>query len=247
MKVCVVVPHYHHHEQIGAVLHDLQPLALDIIIIDDGSDTDSVSRLRVAVSEFPRTTLVERRNNGGKGAAVKTGIRAALERGYTHVLQIDADGQHTIADAEQLLRTAARQPDALITGAPVFADDMPRSRRWGRYLTHFCVALETLSRRPGDTMCGFRIYPVKTITDLLRRYNTGDRMDFDIEIVVKADWAGIPIVHVPTTVHYPDDGVSHFDYVSDNARITAMHIRLIVGMLAQSPRLISRWFRQRPG
>src|SRR5262249_14523934 len=171
--------------------------------------------------------VVRRERNGGKGAAVKTGLRAARELGYTHALQIDADGQHDTADIPKFLAHAAARPQAAILGHPVFDATMPRGRRAAHALTNFMVFLQTGGRFIVDPQCGFRVYPVEAALAVGPR---GDRMDFDIEIAVRLHWAGVPIVNVPTGVRYlpaADGGTSHFRPVRDNVAISWMHARLL--------------------
>jgi len=161
---------------------------------------------------------------------VMAGLRAAAAAGFTHAVQVDADGQHDIADLPKLPAASQSDPEALVCGAPQFDDSVPRSRLYGRQLTSFWVAIETLSLTMPDTMCGFRVYPLASCCALLDAVTLGKRMDFDIEIAVRLHWAGVPIVNVPTGVRYlpaADGGTSHFRPVRDNVAISWMHARLL--------------------
>ena len=122
----------------------------------------------------------------------------------------------------------------------MFGADVPRHRHYGRYLTHGMVWLNTLSFAIRDSMCGFRLYPLAPALEAWGRMRAGRRMDFDTEILVRMYWDGTPVVNLPTAVRYPLDGVSHFDLLRDNLRITAMHTRLFLGMLLRLPRLLMR-------
>lgn len=240
MKICIVVPFYNHAGAIENVVDALKPLDLHCLIVDDGSDAEAQQVLsKIAMCEsWVKILLLPR--NGGKGAAVMAGCDAALAAGFTHALQIDADGQHDAADAARLLELAARHPEAMIGGVAVYDSTVPRSRRYGRYLTHGLVWLQTLSLEIRDSMCGFRIYPLATTCDVWRRHRVGRRMDFDIEIMVRLHWKGVRIIAFPTRVTYPSDGVSHFNLVKDNIFITGMHVRLLFGMLLRLPLLLYR-------
>jgi glycosyltransferase involved in cell wall biosynthesis len=185
-------------------------------------------------------TLLRLPVNGGKGAAVMAGLRAARRAGFTHALQIDADGQHTLADVTRFVEEARRHPDAVICGCPVFDDSIPKARYYGRYLTHAMVWLETLSFDIRDSMCGFRLYPLQAVTDLTTRAKIGARMDFDTDILVRLHWRGVPTRWIATSVSYPTDGVSHFRMFFDNVRMTSLHVRLTLGMLVRSPVLLWR-------
>ena len=190
-------------------------------------------------------TLVRHDTNRGKGAAVLTGLGAAQSAGFTHALQIDADGQHNVDDAPLLIASSRARPEAMITGQPQFDASVPRMRLYLRYLTHAMVSVNTLTLTLRDAMCGFRVYPIARVLDIATRIDFGQRMDFDIEVLVRLDWAGVPIVLLPTRVRYPDGGVSHFQLFRDNARITSMHTRLFFGMLIRSPQLIARALMRR--
>lgn len=237
----ILVPHYEHVQQFEASLPELMELAVPLLVVDDGSDTDTFARLRSLAREHG-FKLIRRAENGGKGAAVMDGFAAAAERGYTHAVQVDADGQHHLPDIERLLEASQRHPAAMVCGRPVFGDDMPAERRWGRKVTDFFVMLETWSLRIEDAMCGLRVYPLDETLRLMADRKPGRRMDFDTDIIVRADWAGMPLRFLPTEVRYPEGGVSHFHYVRDNIDMTAMHARLMAGMLWRIPTLVRRTF-----
>ena len=238
----LLVPCYNHGRQIEATLAALKPCGLPCLLVDDGSDAETAGTLDELAAQHDWVRLVRLPCNRGKGAAVAAGIEAAREQGYSHVLQIDADGQHAIDDVPRLLEIAAERPDALVSGRPIYGDDIPAARFYGRYVTHVLVWLETLSLDITDSMCGFRVYPVEPTWRLLSGHAIGRRMDFDTDIMVRLYWAGTPVVFLDTCVSYPESGVSHFHYLSDNLRIAWMHVRLVGGMILRLPRLLARRF-----
>ncbi len=242
MRVCAVVPVYDHAAAAARVVAALDALSLPCVVVDDGSEARAAASLaRLAVAG--RVELVRHATNRGKGAAVISGLRRAAELGFTHALQIDADGQHDVAEAPTLLAAAAADPEAVVTGYPRYDASVPRGRYYGRYATHVWVWINTLSTRIVDSMCGFRVYPIAPVLALIAREPPGERMDFDIEILVRLDWAGLTIVNLPVSVRYPPGATSHFRLLRDNALISWMHTRLFFGMLARLPRLLGR---QRP-
>jgi len=248
MKPCIVIPYYNHGGAIGQVVASLRALELPCRIVDDGSDLGAKAALTRAVEhEQSWVTVQMLPTNQGKGAAVMAGCEAALAAGFTHAVQIDADGQHRIDDVPRLLEIARRQPDALVSGQAVYDASVPRARLYGRYLTHLWVWINTLSFEIKDSMCGLRVYPLAATCDVWRRQHVGKRMDFDTEIMVRMSWSGVPIVNVPTHVTYPVDGVSHFRMLKDNAFISLMHARLFLGMLWRWPFILGkRVARRRP-
>ncbi|MGS2723238.1 glycosyltransferase family 2 protein [Porticoccus sp. GXU_MW_L64] len=242
--LCVVIPVYNHEEAIGTVVSKLLAHRLPCILVDDGSSAACAAVLdQLAIQ--PQVSLLRRRENGGKGAAVMSGFAEAWRLGYSHVLQIDADGQHDVADVPRFVEQAQCHPCAVINGEPRFDESVPKVRFYGRYLTHIWVWINTLSTAIGDTMCGFRVYPLAAVITLMEQVSLGKRMDFDTEILVHLSWRGIDVMPLKTAVNYPLDGVSHFDLWRDNVAISAMHARLFVGMLIRLPMLLRRKLRKR--
>lgn len=242
-SVCVVIPVYDHEHAIGAVVSSMLGQGLPVLLVDDGC-SDACRRELERLSEHPDVALLRHERNRGKGAAVITGFKAARERGYTHAVQIDADGQHTLGDVRRFVEEARAHPDSVICGRPVFDASIPKVRYYGRYLTHALVWLETLSFEIVDSMCGFRVYPLAATMALLDSRGVGARMDFDTEILVRLVWRDTPTRWLATRVSYPLDGVSHFRMFFDNVRMTSLHLRLVLGMLPRSPALLWRkWAR----
>jgi len=247
MKTCIVIPFYRHENAIAATLAAVKPQGLRCILVDDGSGSESGRALdALAARDRDWLTVLHLPSNQGKGAAVMAGLEAAARDGFTHALQIDADGQHDVADIPALLAASRANPAAVVTGVPRYDGTVPRARLYGRYVTHFWVWINTLSLQIQDSMCGFRVYPVLPALNVWRQMRWGRRMDFDTEILVRLHWIGTPVIGLPTRVTYPADGVSNFDLVRDNLRIAWMHTRLFLGMLTRMPWLIGRRLARRP-
>lgn len=241
-RPCIIIPIYNHGKTIAATVAGLDSFNLPCFIIDDGSDAHTEQVLRTLAAEKSTVILHRLARNQGKGAAVMAGMELALRQGYTHALQIDADGQHNTGDVSRFLENARQNPAALVAGQPVYDASAPKGRMIARRITHFWVALETLSYDPPDTMCGFRVYPLHAVQPLISD-KLGRRMDFDIEIMVRLIWSGTPVTRLSTRVTYPADGSSHFKYFTDNLLISRMHTRLFFGMLRRLPSLLARKLR----
>ncbi|UXO67152.1 glycosyltransferase family 2 protein [Pantoea dispersa] len=235
---CVLIPCYNHGAMLASVLARLAPFNLPVIVVDDGSDART--KQHIAALNAPQLRVLTLPHNQGKGAAVIAGLRAAAAAGFSHALQLDADGQHQVEDTPRMLAEAERYPHCLISGQPQYDASIPKSRLYGRYITHFWVWVETLSFSLKDSMCGFRVYPLAASLELCDRRPIGQRMDFDTEIMVRLYWQGTPSRFIRTRVTYPPSGVSHFDALHDNLRISWMHTRLFFGMLPRIPQLLSR-------
>lgn len=235
--ILAVIPHYNHETTVAEVAAAMAAQGFDVLVVDDGSSPAARAVAEKLPQTVARTRVLLRRENGGKGAAVTDGLRYAAAQGYSHVLQIDADGQHCFADAQKLAAAAFRQPEALICGNPVYGADAPRHRRYGRKITNFWIGVNTGSRIGGDGMCGLRIYPLAAVGRLLHSgQKLGRRMDFDTEILVRLYWQRVPLVWIDTPVRYAADGVSHFRQLADNWQISKMHARLFGEMLLRRAR-----------
>lgn len=237
-KVCALIPVYNHHQTLGKVVSDVRQHIRQVIIVDDGSDDGTEAIVDTLCEQSPHDIYVFHQPlNRGKGRAIQTGLEMAQTRGFTHALQIDADGQHDTADIPRFLALATESPDSFILGNPVYGEDIPAIRKHGRKLTKAMVALETGSLHMPDAMCGFRIYPVNAICKLGK---LSQRMSYDPEVMIRAHWAGIPFRTLPTKVRYPspeEGGVSHFRMVRDNILNVLIHTQLLL----QSPfRLLLR-------
>ncbi|WP_454673606.1 glycosyltransferase family 2 protein [Achromobacter pestifer] len=244
-RLCAVIPVYNHGATVAAVHAQLAAQDLPCVLVDDGSELACAATLD-ALATLPHTHLVRRGVNGGKGAAVQDGLRAAAALGYTHALQVDADGQHALPDAAAFASASRTRPQAVICGAPVYGDDVPRSRLYGRWLTRIWVWINTLSFDIPDAMCGFRVYPLAEVLPVINGAHVGRRMDFDIAILVRLHWRGVAMAWLPTRVVYPEGGVSHFKGLRDNLLISRMHARLFFGMLGRAPALLWRRLAREP-
>lgn len=245
ISVCLVVPVYNHGGPARATVAALRRHRLPIYLIDDGSDDATREQLDEIVATEPLTRLLRLPRNAGKGAAVMEGLRRAARDGFTHALQIDADGQHDTADVSRFVTCAQNHPDAVIGGEPIYDHSIPKARLYGRYASHVWVWIETLSTAVKDSMCGFRMYPLAPTVKLINERRLPQRMDFDTAVIVRLAWSGVPVLGIPTRVTYPRGGVSHFRMLRDNLRIFRTHVLLVAEWLFRLPMLLWRKFTAR--
>ena len=248
----VLIPSYNPgpkvYETVLAALEQWTP----VWVVVDGSTDDSAERLSTMAANEPGLRVLVLAKNRGKGAAVLHGIRAASARGYTHVLTMDSDGQHPADRIVEFMYASQAQPAAMVLGRPIFDSSAPRLRVMGRKISNWYVNLETLWAGIGDSLFGFRVYPIAALLRVMRSRLGMRRFDFDVEAVVRLSWLGIEPINIPAPVRYfrPDQGgVSHFNYWRDNALLVWMHARLMCGFLLRLPLLAARRAhrRQRPG
>lgn len=222
----ILVPAFDHAPQFSRFAPSLAATGIRVVVVDDGSAPDEAASLKKICAEN-NFTLLRHEKNRGKGCAFKTGFSFAREHGFSHVLQIDADGQHDANDISKFLEISKSTPHAIVAGFPIYDDSVPASRKFGRKITNFWCALETRSLKIRDAMCGFRVYPIAR-SAACTNATRAERMGFDVEIIVRAIWAGIPVVNVPTRVRYPENGRSHFHAFRDNVRLSLTHARLFL-------------------
>jgi glycosyltransferase involved in cell wall biosynthesis len=215
-------------------------------VVIDGSTDGSGEALAQAAAGVEGLRVLCRPRNGGKGAALLDGLRDAAAQGFTHVLTMDADGQHPAALIPEFMAQSRQHPEAMILGAPVFDASAPAVRVHGRRISNGWVALETLGGGIGDALFGFRVYPVAELRAIMERSRWMRRFDFDTEAVVRLSWAGVPAINLAAPVRYlsrEEGGVSHFRYLRDNALLGWMHARLMAGFALRLPRLLARRLR----
>ncbi|WP_420547183.1 glycosyltransferase family 2 protein [Curvivirga sp.] len=240
---CILVPSYNHSKVIEQVVSDLGESGLPVFVIDDGSDEPHAGVIAKLHAPDNNVYCFRLTKNAGKGAAVCKGFHEAFQQGYTHAVQVDADGQHDLDAIQLLINTAKANPKAVVSGNPVYDDSMPMSRKIGRWITHIWVWIETLSFEIRDSMCGFRVYPIQSCIKLIETRRIGLRMNFDPEIMVRLYWRGVPVRMVPVKVIYPEGNTSNFKVWRDNWQISKMHTKLFFGMLFRFPILIARKFK----
>jgi glycosyltransferase involved in cell wall biosynthesis len=229
-------------QTVAAVRRVWQP----VWVVIDGSTDGTDEALRKLADQDEQLHVMVLQRNQGKGAAVLHGLRAAAAVGYTHALVMDADGQHPVAKIPELMASSQANPDALILGQPIFDDTAPPERVLWRRMSNFWVHLETLWSGIGDSLFGFRVYPIEPLLAIMERQRWMRRFDFDAEAAVRLCWRGVRAINIAVPVRYlsaEEGGVSHFRYLRDNLLLTWMHTRLVLGFVLRAPLLIARRLR----
>ena len=235
----VLIPSYNTGPALTRTVLAARAAWAPVWVVIDGSTDGSDAALRGAVARDPGVRVLALPRNGGKGAAVLHGLRAAAAEGFTHALTMDADGQHPADQIPRFMAASTADPDALVLGVPIFGADAPALRVRGRRISNWWANLETLGAGIGDSLFGFRVYPIAPLLTVMERTRWMRRYDFDAEAAVRLVWAGLRPVNLPAPVRYPsiaEGGISHFRYGRDNLVLTGMHVRLMFGMLARLPR-----------
>ena len=242
----VLVPSYDTGAKVLATVAEARCVWEPVWVVVDGSTDGTGEALRRLAARDAGLRVLVRPGNGGKGAAVLDGLREAQARGFTHALVMDADGQHPAALIRDFMALSRRHPDAMILGVPVFDRDAPRLRVGGRRISNGWANLETLWAGIGDSLFGFRVYPIAALRPIMEGTRWMRRFDFDPEAVVRLAWRGVAAINRPAPVRYfrrEEGGVSHFRYLRDNALLTWMHVRLMIGFLLRLPLLVARRLR----
>lgn len=239
----VILPTYNSGPRLLDVVTEVLRHWQRVIVVVDGSTDGSDVPVRALAAREPALTVLSLATNSGKGAAVLAGARAAADRGLTHALVMDADGQHPAASIGEFMRISVRETDALVLGRPIFPANVPPARLHGRKLSVGMVRFEIAGAGIDDPLFGFRVYPLAPLLDVLETRRTARRYDFDTEAAVRLVWAGVRPLNVPAPVRYFDraeGGISHFHYVRDNVRLFWMHTRLVTELLVwRWPRVLA--------
>jgi glycosyltransferase involved in cell wall biosynthesis len=239
----ILIPSYNTGGKVLQTVWDARQIWQPVWVVVDGSTDGTLEALQALARDDPAIRVLALPRNRGKGAAILHGLRAAEAAGYTHAMAMDADGQHPTDKILEFMAASQSNPDALILGLPIFDASAPRVRVHGRKLSNLCTDLETLGAGIGDSLYGFRVYPIEPLRDIMERQPWMRRFDFDAEAAVRLCWRGIRPINLAAPVRYfrPEEGgVSHFNYLRDNVLLTWMHLRLIVESLFRLPLLLGR-------
>jgi len=250
LRYLVLIPSYNAGRKALETVRAARETGEHVCVVVDGSTDGTREQLMHMAHSDPALTVLALARNSGKGAAILHGLRDALARGFTHVLTMDSDGQHPAAMIPAFIAASRAQTDALILGQPVFDDSAPRERVIGRRFCNWWVNLETLRAGIGDSLFGMRVYPARTLLEVMESHRSMRRFDFDVECAVRLVWRGARPINLPAPVRYfsPDaGGVSHFNYLRDNALLISMHVRLVFGFLLRLPLLLIHRFRSQAG
>ena len=245
----VVIPSYNTGAKVYETVRDARQRWAPVWVVVDGSDDGTAQGLQAMAAADPQLEVIVLPENRGKGSAVLAALQAARAAGFTHALAMDSDGQHPADLIPTFMQASQARPEAMILGRPVFDASAPLLRVRGRRVSNGWTNLETLGAGIGDSLFGFRVYPIADLVAVMRRQPWMRRFDFDTEAVVRLAWRGVAPVNLDAPVKYlrPEDGgVSHFNYLRDNALLTWMHTRLVLEFLLRLPLLALRRLRGMP-
>ena len=237
----VLIPSYNPGAKVYETVRAARQCWTPVWVVIDGSTDGSAEGLQAMAAQDAGLRVLVLPHNQGKGAAVLHGMQQAAAAGFSHVLTMDSDGQHPPECIPAFMAESYKQPDAMILGVPVFDASAPRLRVKGRRVSNWWANLETLWTGIGDSLFGFRVYPVAALLRVMHEQRWMRRFDFDAEAVVRLCWRGVSPVNLPAPVRYfsaDEGGVSHFRYLRDNVLLTWMHARLFTGFVLRLPVLL---------
>jgi len=243
----VLIPSYNPGPKVFATVRAALDQWSPVWVVVDGSTDGTALRLQLMTATQTGLRVLVLPQNEGKGAAVLHGIREALQAGFTHALTMDSDGQHPAERIPTFMQASLKAPTAMVLGLPIFDSSAPNLRVQGRKISNWWANLETLWSGIGDSLYGFRVYPMAALERVMRHQLWMRRFDFDVEAVVRLCWLGVRAINLPAPVRYfraEEGGVSHFHYWRDNALLTWMHFRLFFGFLVRLPLLLARRLRR---
>ena len=239
----VLIPSYNSGAKVYETVAQARAHWNPVWVVVDGSTDGTATVLQDMAAHDDGLRVWVLPQNQGKGAAVLYGLDQAAQQGFTHALCMDSDGQHPANLIVSFMQCSAATPEAMVLGVPVFDASAPALRVWGRKVSNGWANLETLWAGIGDSLYGFRVYPIEPLRRVMRGQRWMRRFDFDPEAAVRLCWDGVPPINLPAPVKYlqaHEGGVSHFNYRRDNLLLTWMHIRLMLGFLWRLPALVTR-------
>lgn len=237
----VLIPSYNPGEKVFNTVIEARQYWNPVWVVVDGSTDGSTDKLLTMAEQDDGLRVIVLSENQGKGAAVLHGLDEAAQAGFTHVLTMDSDGQHPAERIPVFMAASSSQPESMILGMPIFDASAPRLRVNGRKISNMWANLETLWMGIGDSLFGFRVYPVDPLRQIMRKQHWMRHFDFDPEAVVRLCWRGVKPINLAAPVRYyttEEGGVSHFRYLRDNLLLTWMHTRLLFGFLLRLPWLL---------
>ncbi|GIL38189.1 glycosyltransferase family 2 protein [Roseiterribacter gracilis] len=239
----VLIPSYNSGRLLETTVDDARKAWSPVWVVIDGSTDGSDEAIVERAKTDPHLRVIRLAQNRGKGGAVLHGLTLALELGYTHVLTMDADGQHPADHIAPFMQASQAHPTSLIFGQPIFAADAPKLRVYWRRLSNGLAQLETMGATNADSLFGFRLYPARDLYAVMCQGRFMRRFDFDPEVAVRLLWRGLPCRTIPTPVRYltrREGGISHFNYLRDNLLLGFMHLRLLAGFVVRLPSMLAR-------
>ncbi len=240
IQKAILIPVYNHGKACFGVVESIalycREHAAKIILVDDGNAEETKRCLQEIAEQYRDIVqLLSLPKNAGKGEAFRSGMLKARELGFTHVLQLDADGQHDAHRVPFFFERAEQNPAAMICGYPEYDESAPTHRKGAHRFANWWCSVVTWRRGIVDSLCGFRVYPVESVCDFYRKHRTDSRMGFDIEILLRLIWRGVPFEFHGVRVTYPADGISNFRAFRDNVRISWVFTKLFLGMVVRIP------------
>lgn len=227
LKACVLIPTYNNAGTIEDVVKDVLQYTDHVIVVNDGSTDNTKDILKQFEGDIH---IVNYSPNQGKGKALQRGFQEAVNLGYHHTITLDSDGQHYAKDVMSFLKKLNDDEHQLIIGSRnMDQDNVPTKSSFGNKFSNFWFWVNT-GIKANDTQSGYRSYPVKVLAD--KRYYTS-KYEFEIEVIVRAAWAGVDVTSVPVSVYYPDpeERVSHFRPLKDFTRISVLNTVLVLTAL----------------
>ncbi len=239
----VLIPSYNTGARLFQTVATIRRLEYPVWVVIDGSTDGTGEELTRIAEHDPDLRVFVLPCNQGKGAAILHALHLAYRQGITHVVTVDADGQHSENDIGTFIATSRAHPAAMVLGIPIFDESAPKIRVAGHRIANVFADLVTLRSGIGNSLFGFRVYPVMPLLEVFNETRWMRRFDFDSEAAIRLSWRGVPAVNLPTPVRYfrrEDGGVSHFRYLRDNILLGFMYARLFAGLATRLPGLLGR-------
>ena len=223
LNCCVIIPTYNNGGTLKKVIEDVLQYTDDLIVVNDGA-TDNTEEVLLAMQDSIQ--VLRHTKNAGKGMALRNGFSYALQKGYDYAITMDSDAQHFASDLPLFLAELENHPDSLVIGARnMNQENVPGKSSFGNKFSNFWFWVET-GNKLTDTQSGYRLYPIRKMEGT--RY-LSSLFEFEVEVIVKASWQGIPVKNIPIQVHYEPGKkrITHFRPFRDFSRISVLNTYLV--------------------
>lgn len=216
-KIAVLIPAYNEQMTIESVVKGCLEFIKEVFVVNDGSTDNTLPLLQ----GLP-VTVIDQLQNKGKSESLVNGIQVIKDQGFSHIITIDADGQHDPKDIPRLQRAIELCPKKIITAARLRkTDSAPRLRLIANRIADFFISW-TAGQKILDSQSGFRAYPVELV-ELLEHYDHSKAFVFESELLIKASMRGFGITAIAIDSCYPEDArASYFSPSRDVTNIVKM-------------------------
>ena len=158
--VYLVVPAFNEEKTVSQIIEGIAEKGYNVILVNDGSRDNTLDLAIASKRKYPNQIfVVSHVINRGLGAALKTGMVVALNKGAKYIVTFDADGQHEIEDIPKVCKPLQDGEADVVIGARPF-EDMPISKSFANIIMN-ALTLLFYGRNVKDSQSGLRAFTAR--------------------------------------------------------------------------------------